>query len=649
MTEIVDPILLVIGFLFTFLIPGLYIVETFFPQIPKRFKLPLYFILSVMISVYFVSLFIGFSRYSIIVLFSFFIPWIFINFTKTIKELFKTIKIHKYAFIFSILVYLIYLVSLYPGIFTLHNGFIVMSSSNWQDTAMHAGIIETISQGNFPPQAPYFSGVPLNYYYFTDFHSSIIETLYGHFFPRVIVYDNPLFVTLFFLSVYLLTFEITRRKIIAIFSALTSTFYGSFMYINFIKDFIKSNNANIFTRASELLTNNSYAIEFGKFFQISPMADYFLQNRPMMVGLPAVIVVFVLVRYALEKKDYKFIFLSGVITAMLVKFQFFAFLISIFIFIILSIMKLKIYGIKKLVKTSLLFLIAPICFVLLFTSTSTINNSSLINVVLNNFKLVPWEENKSLIWYLSFLISNLGLPIVLFVISIPILFIKKRISKKEWARIAPMYLIGSILAVIPLVFRFTIMKYDMLKFYYFVEIFVSIISFWFIYKLIKNKIVAVVVSVFLLLLTVPTSLTNLANSYLNKTMAYTQSDLDVGYWIRENTKQKSVFIDLANLHSPISEIGGRLRVLSYINWPHSHGYNVGVDNVFTRLDDIRNVYKNGDNHDMYQDVLNKYKVDYIYCGNEERREFSNSCELLKKSKTLIKVYDNKNILLFKVI
>ena len=76
---------------------------------------------------------------------------------------------------------------------------------------------------------------------------------------------------------------------------------------------------------------------------------------------------------------------------------------------------------------------------------------------------------------------------------------------------------------------------------------------------------------------------------------------------------------------------------------------MGVDNVFTRLDDIRNVYKNGDNHDMYQDVLNKYKVDYIYCGNEERREFSNSCELLKKSKTLIKVYDNKNILLFKVI
>lgn len=642
--KIFDITFLLVGYLFTFLIPGMYFIETYFPKLPKRFKIPIYLLLSVMISaylVYFVSIIIGFSRYSILVSFSFFIPWIIINFKKSVKTLFRIVKKYLLPIIFSLLVFLIYFISLFPGIFTPHRGFIVMSSSNWQDTAMHMGIIESISQGNFPPQAPYFSGVPLNYYYFTDFHSSILETLYGRFFPRVIVYDNPLFAMIFFLSVYLLTLEVTKNKIVSIFSGLASVFYGSFMYINFIKDVFNSPIQNKFAAGIKLLTTDSYAIEFGKFFQISPMADYFLQNRPMMVGLPAVVIVTALVIYIYKTKKYEWMILPGIITAMLLKFQFFAFIISIFIFGIVTILNFKFDHTKKIVKAIILFFILPLFFIIIFSSSSKINNQDILKVVVDNFSFTPWEEGMPLMWYIKFLVANLGLLIIFFVVAIPKLIKNKML---------PLFFISTILLLIPLICKFTIMKYDMLKFYNFLAIFISIIFFWFLSKIIKNKVLFFAISIFVLVVTIPTSFTNLINSYLNKTIAYSMSELNSGYWIRDNTPQKSVFIDLANLHSPITEVAGRLRVLSYINWPHSHGYNTGFDNVFTRLDDIRNIY-NDENKDLIfiKNILNKYSVNYIYLGTEEKNEFPNAGNKFDNIKFLNKVYSNSEVLIYEVV
>lgn len=652
LTKILESSLLISGYLFTFLIPGMYIVECYFSKFPKKFKLPLYMLLSVTVStylIYFVSLLIGFSRYSIIISFIFFIPWIVIHIKSISKTLFDLFKSQYLPLSFSIIVFLIYLISLYPGIFTDHDGYIVMSSSNWQDTAMHSGIIESISQGNFPPQAPYFSGVPLNYYYFTDFHSSILQTLYGNFFPRVIVYDNPLFAMIFFLSVYALSLEVTRNRLVSIFASLSASFYGSFMYINFIKDVFSSTSSNKIVMAIELLKTNSYAIEFGKFFQISPMADYFLQNRPMMIGLPSVVTVFFLVIYIYRKQKYMWMILPGIITAMLLKFQFFAMVVSFFIFGVISIFYFKFTKWKQILLSLFLFLIIPFLFYIIFSTGSSINGDSLINVVMNNFKFTPWEEGKSNLWYIQFLGANLGAPILIFIISIPTLLIIKKFNKPSWFQIGPVFLTGFLLSVIPIICRFTIMKYDMLKFYFFSEIFISIISFWFLYKIIKNKIILIVSSIILLMIITPTSFTNLINSYLNKTMAYTFSERDAGYWIRDHTKPKSVFIDLENLHSPITEVAGRLRVLSYINWPHSHGYNVGFDNVFTRLDDINDVYTKTFELDIVSNVLAKYNVDYVYYGLNEKHEFPETENLLNTSIFFERVYKNEDVSIYKVI
>ena len=47
--------------------------------------------------------------------------------------------------------------------------------SNWSDLGVHLSIAETLNSGaNFPPEVPYFSGAPLVYHWFADFHAAIL-------------------------------------------------------------------------------------------------------------------------------------------------------------------------------------------------------------------------------------------------------------------------------------------------------------------------------------------------------------------------------------------------------------------------------------------------------------------------------------------
>lgn len=75
----VNLILLVIGFIFTFFVPGFLIIETFFSELFFIQKLPLYLLISVLTStytIYIISLGIGFSRSSILFTFALSAIWL---------------------------------------------------------------------------------------------------------------------------------------------------------------------------------------------------------------------------------------------------------------------------------------------------------------------------------------------------------------------------------------------------------------------------------------------------------------------------------------------------------------------------------------------------------------------------------------------
>ncbi len=77
-------------------------------------------------------------------------------------------------------IFFISLIVLLASVWRGNENGIIVTGSNWQDTPFHFEIIESLNQGNFPPQTPNYVGTPLSYHYFIDFHTAIVEKMYGY-------------------------------------------------------------------------------------------------------------------------------------------------------------------------------------------------------------------------------------------------------------------------------------------------------------------------------------------------------------------------------------------------------------------------------------------------------------------------------------
>lgn len=639
-----DCFLLILGFFFTFFLTGFVFIENFFPELPLLLKLPSYFILSIIIStylIYFLSLFLGFSRFSILIGFGLIFIWFLFYLIKTKKAPSIFPKEHKEALVLSFLVFLVYFISLYPAIFKEYHGYIVMAGPNWQDTALHLGIIQSLTQGNFPPQAPYFAGKPLHYYYFVDFHSAILSTLFGRFFPRILVYDNPFFAAIFSLTVYSLAFYLTKKKGISLASAFVSTFFSNYYFFTFLREiFQNKERLSLIKKILFLLRNNSYSLEFGKLFQMANMADYFLQNRAMMLALPTIVLVFYLIIYAFLKKSLKIIFLAGLISGALVKFQLFGFLVSFIIFNLILIFYFSKKELRFYFKSIFIFYFLVLIF--FFGNRGPFP----VALAIKNLSFGPWEKGKSFFWHLKFVFANLGsiffLNSVAFILGL-VEVLKKRPIKKEFFLL---FFISLFLFSIPYLISFTIYSGDMFKFFYFLIPFSTILTFWFL-SFFRGKIFVKFIFVLIIITSVFGSFLTLTHSFINKTGAYSLEDLKVGLWIRENTPKKSIFITYPTVHSAVDQIGGRLRILSYPFWPHSHGYIFGEDNVYKRVEDVENLYKNSDNEEIVLRIMEKYKADFLFYGQEEKINFPEAEENFEKISKFKKVYDTGGVKIWK--
>lgn len=617
-------------------LPGFVFTELLLPKLAFWKKVPLYQILSVIISCffsYFAALIFGFTREMLFGCFLLFlVPFAYILIKKKLKVA-VGIENNWPIILIGILIYIAFFTALFPAIFRLYNEYFVMGGPNWQDTAMHLSIIQSLTQGNFPPQAPYFSGQPLSYYYFSDLHAAIVNTFYGKFFPQVLVMLNPFLATTFFFSVFALSYEITKKRIFSLISGVLAVFYGNFGFINVIKELVTKN-----TNYISVVTSNPFNFD-EHYLQMAPMADYFLQNRPMMVGLPSFVLVILLLLKTKEtgRGFLPKLFTAGIITAALIRFQLFGFLASWIFFGVRFLLELFLKRIKftHFLKY-LLFFGIPSIFVGLIFAFAKIESRTILDIFLDSFSWGPWQKHE-MIWYVYFLAANLGLGFVIYLLT-P-LFKRSR----ENVDLLPIYITSFIITAIPLILKFTIYEFDMLKFFYYLIPMVSVLLAFF-YSKYKSVKLSIFIFVVVALVSSLTSVNMLVHSYLNKNKGYSYQDYESGIWITENTPQKSVFVTMPTVHSAPTDIGGRLRIISYINWPYSHGFNTGEDNVFLRVKDVEVVYATGDT----SSVKVKYGASYIFYGQDEESKFPLAAKFFDLNKNLVLVYNRGGIKIYKI-
>ena len=97
---------------------------------------------------------------------------------------------------------------------------------NWSDLLVHVSIGSSIAAGNFPPEVPYFAGVPLTYHWFADFHGAITSTVAGVDIIAVYFATSALFAGVLALVVWALAMRLTGASAVATIAAILVCFGG---------------------------------------------------------------------------------------------------------------------------------------------------------------------------------------------------------------------------------------------------------------------------------------------------------------------------------------------------------------------------------------------------------------------------------------
>ena len=202
---------------FTFLVPGLIAYRFFNLKSHEIWAfVPIFSVLVSVQLIYYLSLAVGYSRETILFCFlaltAIYALVVYkkgepINPTKFLKL--KQIK--KTSLLIFAVIFLISLVVLARSVWFGNQNGIVLTGSNWQDTPLHYEIIESLNNGNFPPQMPNFAGQPETYHYFVDFHTAIVEKMYGYL-PTLLPFLNAVFIVVFALAIYALARELRKKS-----------------------------------------------------------------------------------------------------------------------------------------------------------------------------------------------------------------------------------------------------------------------------------------------------------------------------------------------------------------------------------------------------------------------------------------------------
>jgi hypothetical protein len=566
---------LLTALVFTFFVPGLIFYRFFSLKLHEILVfVPIF---SVLISTqleYYSSLVLGYSRETIFVSFlALAVIYGLANSRKeapySFKDFLKITRLNKTLLLVFLLIFSISLIVLYRSVWFENDLGIVITGSNWQDTPLHYEIIESINNGNFPPQMPYYSGENMNYHYFVDFQTAILEKVYG-FLPKLLPFLNAVFILIFAVAVYSLARVNGKRS--AVFATLIATFGWGLSYVSLFSA-LSSGQFNPAT---------NYMYQFNGFFGLPPILDNLLQQRPLLIGLPVFAFVLALLR---DMEDKNRTLLAGVVTGLLFPFHAVSFICAYVAYFVSLLLKSNHFK-----RHHLYFLVSAV-----IALPFLVSSSSSVSIVIAPLWALTFLKDNPVLFY----IANLGIPFFLSLVFI---------TKVKGTLLKFVFVI---LFLIPNLVSITPNSWDMYKFFIFAWIPIAVLSGSALARIKKS------IALVLLLLSVLTASSVIVYNVGTSYQAASWDEYNLGMWVRSNTEEQAVFLTYYSIHCPPTMIGGRLRVASYMNWAYGHG--VPYDGIQKRFIDV-DLACTGSEDELRQ-VVETYNVTYIYVGSEELSKY----------------------------
>lgn len=563
---------LVAGAFYGFLFPGFAILKHLRIKAEGFLFLALAVLLSVLVSthvVYLVSLVLGYSVLSILVAFAL-LSVLAYRLEWNLPEM--ELKPLAAGFGFFVLMLLLFATTLWvPS----PQG-VIVGGWNWSDLFAHLPIITSVNEGNFPPQTPFFAGEPLNYHWFVDFHTAFLGKL-GFNPIDVIRFENSLYNALLLLVAFAFASRFLKSRA-AWLAVVLFLFGGSFAYVNFFTDFAQNPTL-------DLIKENAYDNNWKEFQIPSLMGGYLVVQRAQMIGFPVLVAVLLLLWDGWRRKEN--LFLAGLMTSLLVPFQYFAFGATLGLAGLLF--AYRTWEERK-INFSFAYYVAPLVLAVPF-----ILSALDIGQKAGLLQFTPgWLAPKEPLGFVFFYLANFGLVFIMALLA----FKEKKIL---WTWMLALFMVPNLITL-------SGTQWDMTKFFAYMTLPASVLAAAWLSKQ-NNAIKTIGVS-----LSILTPLLFLAWMFQSTWIGLGAEELQAGEWIKNNTAQLSVFAAYPSYNSPIDSVGGRFRLTGYSSWMGNYGLNYQE-----REKALEKIYCGSAGESRTE--IGRYNVSYVYSGENEKAKY----------------------------
>jgi hypothetical protein len=487
------------------------------------------------------------------------------------------------------------------GLWRITPSGVISGGSNWSDLGVHLSIAETLNAGaNFPPEVPYFAGVPLVYHWFADFHAAILAEAASLFSVPAMVIQSAILAAALALLVASLARRLTSsdRRRIGVLAATFAIFAGGLGYVRFIGDLSAGLGGPL-----ELIRQNSYDNQWltgWPYFRIpSVMGTGLLAHRATTAGLPILVGAILLLVAALPTARQRaggwrdrpmLLAASGVLGALLAPFHFFylpAFPLLALLWVVAG---------RRLVDAdaprNAALLLAPLLLALPFILAPALqaSGSGALQLVAG-WPSAPREDGP--IGVLFFYVTNLGVPFGLAIGALLVPGLPHRGFLAAW--------IVALFAV-PNVVQVSAIDFDMNKYFQAMWVAVAVAAAWLVRRWPTPARVA------LIALCVPSPLLVAGWTATSTSQVLSANDLAASEWVADNTPADAVFVTDGWVNS-LTDAAGRKRLTTFGPYIANLGYSPDE-----RISNVTTIYCGGDPR-LSAELMRRYGAGYVVDGS----------------------------------
>ncbi|MDQ3879507.1 MAG: hypothetical protein M3295_00250, partial [Chloroflexota bacterium] len=433
--------------------------------------------------------------------------------------------------------------------------------SNWSDLLVHVSIAESVNAGNFPPQVPFFAGVPLTYHWFSDFHAAIAAGAAGMFSIPVIVIANGVFAGALALLVDGLALRLFRDRRAATLTVLVALLGGGLGYVRFFGD-LSAGLGDPTTLIARIGYDNQWLTGWPYFRIPSVMGTGLLAHRATAAGLPMLLSIVLLVvvglpdraRAAAGRRDRPALLgAAGLLTGLLAPFHFLFLPAAPLLVAAYALTAGRLFD-RRALRNAAAYAIptlAGIPFVLVPLATAA---------GAGTIRLRPWWDAPVADGPLGvafFYVTNLGVPLALAAAATVMRSTPRRSFLLAWS---------VVLFAIPNLVALTAVTFDMNKYFQAMWMAIALLAGW-----LMRRWSWLAIAPFMAASVLSPVLVSLHYA-LDRPQVLTTADLDAAAWARSSTPERSVFVTDGWLHS-FTDVAGRLRLLTFTPYVANLGYD----------------------------------------------------------------------------